>query len=223
MDANQQAQTMPFSSGGLSLLNSSQMNLPARICQATYKDSTNFLALFNPDRQVEFTADLSRCYTGTAPVLGTVGRAFGESTAITWLTIQLENLAEFANKYEKMPPATLKSLAPSIKFEWGYMKVTELMHFFQLFKCGRYGRFYGSFDSMVVTAGLREYARDRLDYIAKFEAEAKRKAEAEENARHDKEVAEFKDMLERRGITIEQWIAENCDQQSQELINLARQ
>ena len=198
------------------------MNLPARMCVATYKDSTNFLALFNPDRQVEFTADLARCYTGTAPVLGTVGRAFGESTAIMWLTIQLRDVAKFASKQGTVPDPILKSLAQSIKLKWGFFKVTEFMHFFQLLKCGNYGRFYGSFDGMVVTSALQEYARDRLDYIAKFEAEAKRKAEAEENARHDKEVAEFKDMLERRGITIEQWIAENCDQQSQELINLAR-
>lgn len=35
------------------------------------------------------------------------------------------------------------------------------MLFFHRFKAGRYGRFYGSVDPLVITTALREFLRDR--------------------------------------------------------------
>lgn len=55
------------------------------------------------------------------------------------------------------------------------------MLFFHRFKSGRYGRFYGSVDPLVITTSLREFIKERNEAIDKHEQEerqAKRAADA---------------------------------------------
>ena len=49
------------------------------------------------------------------------------------------------------------------------MKLPELMLFFQQFKAGKYGRFYGSVDPMVITTALQEFLRFRAERLAVIE------------------------------------------------------
>ena len=53
------------------------------------------------------------------------------------------------------------------------------MLFFWWFKSGKYGKFYGSVDPMVITSALREFIRDRNAIIAKRDSMELEKKENE--------------------------------------------
>ena len=189
-----------------------------------YPTGDEFLVTYNPDMQIEYTKpqNLERCYMGTAPVLGVVGRAYGEDVALSWLSIQINNLSEYAGSKDKMDKEKTYLCAAHLKNEFGYMKVTEFMVFFTQMKAGKYGRFYGAVDPIMIAEAMGKFALDRLDTIARYEADAKRKRQAEEDAAHQAEVDAFKAELKARGMTLQEWIAQNCpDLESFELIKIA--
>lgn len=136
-----------------------------------YGDRESLLVTFNPSKQVEYTADIERAYTGAAPSLATVAEAYGKGTARSWLMIQLDNLAEFSGSRQKMPIAKTEEVAFLIIAEYGYLRLTELMHFFRRFKLGAYGRFYGAIDPMIITDALREFMKERSVTLARLERE----------------------------------------------------
>lgn len=54
------------------------------------------------------------------------------------------------------------------------------MLFFHRFKTGRYGRFYGAVDPLVITTSLRDFIRERNDAYAIHEQEERKAREKEE-------------------------------------------
>lgn len=145
---------------------------------ATYKTGENLLCLFSPDKQTEYCKNEERCFTGHAPSIARVARTFGDSVAESWLSIQLFELAEFSKVRNGMDPADFIELARTIILGYGGFKLTEFMVFFQRFKQGLYGTFYGVFDPMVITRSLREFRADR-EKLLRFYEDKKRKEEKE--------------------------------------------
>lgn len=99
-----------------------------------------------------------------------VARTFGETVAETWLAIQLFDLATFTAV--KKPNDTFGDYLEIAKIVIaGYpdFKLTEFMVFFQRFKQGLYGAFYGTFDPMVVTRSLIQFKRDREALLKRYE------------------------------------------------------
>lgn len=175
-------------------------------CREKYKTSENFLKLFNPDMQYDYCADLKRCYMGKAPTLSVLNDAFGKNITETWLAIQLRNLSEFSGVKDKLDTAQIDMLAKTIIATFNYVKVTELMHFFLLFKSGKYGKFYGAVDGIVITEALQDFCRERNEKLYRFyEAEKKRKDEIE-RAHHDKKVAKFRAFLKLHDCTVTEWL-----------------
>lgn len=128
-----------------------------------YKSKENFLTLFAPDRQSKYvTKHLDKCFTGEAPSVKRLEATFGEDTAIVWLNIQLTDLAIYAGIKEKPSIEVLNRLSEVIIANYHYLKVTEFMVFFQRFKAGKYGSFYGTFDALVITKSLDEFLNFRL-------------------------------------------------------------
>lgn len=143
-----------------------------------YGDRTKFLTLFNPDLQMKVCKDTELCFFGDAPVLSELNMAYGEMTATMWLVPQLYNLSEYCGARDKLQGKPLEECASVIATEFYYLKVSELMLFFHRFKSGRYGRFYGSIDPLIITTSLREFCRERNNAIAEQERiERERKAE----------------------------------------------
>lgn len=145
---------------------------------ATYKTGENLLCLFSPDKQTEYCKNEERCFTGHAPSIARVARTFGDSVAESWLSIQLFELAEFSKVRNGMDPADFIELARTIILGYGGFKLTEFMVFFQRFKQGLYGTFYGVFDPMVITRSLREFRADR-EKLLRFYEDKKRQEEKE--------------------------------------------
>ena len=148
-----------------------------------YGDRARFLTLFNPDLQMKVCKDTELCLFGDAPVLSELNMAYGEMTATMWLVPQLYDLSEYCGAKEKLQGKPLEECASVIATDFYYLKVSELMLFFHRFKSGRYGRFYGSVDPLVITRALRDFIAERNNAIDIYEKEMKKK-ELEEYMKH---------------------------------------
>lgn len=175
-------------------------------CRERYKTSKNFLALFNPDMQYDYCADLQRVYMGKAPTLSVLNEAFGKNITETWLAIQIQNLSEFSGVKDKIDTTQIDMLAKVIIATFHFLKVTELMHFFLLFKSGKFGKFYGVVDGLVITEALQDFCRERNNKIFLFEQEERKRKEEIERERQDKAVAQFRALLAEYDINPHEWV-----------------
>ena len=92
----------------------------------------------------------------------------------------------------------MEDLAYLIVCGYHWLKVTEVMLFFWWFKSGRYGKFYGAVDPMVITTALREFVKDRNAIIAKRDGMEAEKKEAE---------------WRKRAVTYEQYKARHANEE----------
>ena len=152
-----------------------QEEIVRKNCLTKYGNRQKFLVIFNPDRQTDFCKDIDRCYFGTAPTLGILRTAYGENMPASWLVPQLTNLSEYCGCKEKLTASQLSECAKIIASMFYYLKVTELMLFFCYFKSGRYGRFYGNIDPLVITTSLRQFCNERGDIYFRHESDMQKK------------------------------------------------
>lgn len=176
------------------------------VCIERYKDKMTFLTAFNPDVQYLCADNLKRCFMGSAPTLAVVREAFGVATLESWLEIQLRDLSEFSGCKEKLTTEQLDAIARVIFTMFPFLKVTELAYFFLLFKSGKFGKFYGAVDGLKITESLQTFLQIRAAHVAAYMDEERNRQEAEEDARHEKEVERFYDELKWYGITVRQWL-----------------
>ena len=148
-----------------------------------YGDRTKFLTLFNPDLQMKVCKDTELCFFGDAPVLSELNMTYGEMTATMWLVPQLYNLSEYCGARDKLQGKPLEECASVIASDFYYLKVSELMLFFHRFKSGRYGRFYGSIDPLIITTSLREFVKERNNATYEHE-QILRERQAEEDRKN---------------------------------------
>lgn len=105
--------------------------------------------------------------------------AYGKNTSAVWLVPLLFDLSEFCGCKGKFTTEQMRDLAYIIVAGYSYLKVTEILLFFWWFKCGRYGKFYGSLDPLIITTSLHDFIRDRNVLIARKESEDEEHRQAE--------------------------------------------
>lgn len=149
---------------------------PVQMAIQAYRNEDNFLAVFNPSKQVAYTRDIARAFTGNAPSLSIVAKAFGKSARDSWLDVQLTELAVFSGCKDKLNDYQIQGLIDIIAEEYGYLKVTELMYFFRQFKAGVYGKFYGAVDPMVITCALKDFCDERKTILKRIYKAAKERS-----------------------------------------------
>lgn len=137
----------------------------------------------NPDVQPTFARNLQIAIMGDYPTLTDINLAYGKDFADLWLMPQITNLAAYTGA-KNLTLEQERDLASVIATEYHYFKITELLVFFHRFKTGRYGRFYGSVDPMVITCALREFRRERNELIDLYEQQMRKQAETEYNKAH---------------------------------------
>lgn len=148
------------------------------------------LGRFNPDRQAWCARNPMQCLTADVPTLHDVRRLYGADAVRSWLDIQLTDLAMFAGVKKGDAAPHIRSLVQVIADNYGYLKLSELLLFFQHFKSGRYGRFYGQFDPMVVTDGLGDFCGWRTEQQARlFREQERRRIQKRNAARQQQEDA----------------------------------
>lgn len=114
-----------------------------------------------------------------APTLGILNTAFGTETANAWLIPELVAVSEFCGCRDKLTDGQLEETARIITASYPWLKVSELLLFFGWLKQGKYGRFYGCLDPMVITTSLQDFICDRALYLEKV-AQQERDKQAEE-------------------------------------------
>ena len=142
----------------------------AVVLRREYGSVENFLSRMNPDLQSKAGCYPERAFFGTAPTLATINKVWGMNTAKMWLLPQLNSLAYFCGVREKMTDRVMEELADIISTEWPWLKTSELMLFFYRFKTGRFGRFYGAIDPMIITGAIRDFVKERAIEIDKRES-----------------------------------------------------
>lgn len=170
-DANSVPQTMPNVSPAL--------QQKTTLVLQRYGSRENFLTTFSPSLQLSVARHEDRAFFGEAPVLGLLRHAYGENTPIQWLMPQIWDLSEFTNSRGKLDGGQGEFLAGMIAEEYGFLKVTELLLFFYRFKCGRYGRFYGNVDPMVIMIAIRSFVEERNRIIDQHEKKEEEKRSME--------------------------------------------
>lgn len=119
------------------------------------------------------------CFFGEYPTLATLKCYYGKNAPLAWLVPQLTDLAVYCGSRDKLSKEQYKQCAFVIATEFYYLKVSELMLFFHRFKAGRYGRFYGSVDPLVITISLREFIKERAVAHERHDQEEREKEEEE--------------------------------------------
>lgn len=166
--------------------------------QKTKKERDAFLIKFNPDAQLELCRDANDCFFGDYSSLAVIRKDFGDNAPTAWLIPQLLNLSEYCGCKDKLNAMQLKECASIIAREFYFLKVSEIMLFFYRFKSGRYGRFYGSIDPLVITSSLREFLKERSYSIEEHERKIK--------------TAEM-DLMKKDAITYEEYLSRKKENQ----------
>ena len=120
---------------------------------------------------MEICGNSNDCFFGEYPTLAEIRKNYGDKTPSAWLVPQLYNLSEYCGVKDKLEGAPLEETAFVIATEYYYLKISEIMLFFHRFKTGRYGRFYGCVDPLVITTALRDFAQERINAIVAKESE----------------------------------------------------
>lgn len=152
----------------------------ATAIQSKFGNREQFLQRVNPQTQASFALKQKKAIMGEYPTLTDINISYGKTFAEQWLYPQITDLSIFTGA-KNLNKEQIRSLASVIAAEYRYLKVTELLLFFHRFKTGRYGRFYGTVDPMVITCALRDFMKERNVLIAQYEQElneeeAKKKA-----------------------------------------------
>ncbi|MBQ8805511.1 MAG: hypothetical protein IJZ68_03440 [Bacteroidaceae bacterium] len=174
----------------------SQKSSQAVSCIELFGKAEEFLCTFNPDMQYKYCKDVNRCYIGKAPSLKVISEAYGENITETWLEIQLRDLSEFAGCKDKLSIQQIEQIAKVIILEFSFLKATELMHFFILFKSGKFGKFYGAVDGLVITEALQEFRQLRRERLWELEQKRAREERARRDAEYAKNAMSFDEWKE---------------------------
>lgn len=114
-----------------------------------------FLGKYAPNFQAEYTRDRAQVFTSNNPApLSVIAKYIGRYGVEKWLEVQLQDLAKASGCRDKPTNTQLDNTARTMYEECYYLKPTEFMLFFQLYKAGHYGHFFGTFDTLAVTAAL---------------------------------------------------------------------
>lgn len=145
-----------------------------RLVIERYGDKASFMLKMNPSVQKFAGRHPDRAYFGEAPSLAILRKTYGEDFPGTWLLPQILDLVAFSNSKGTLSGEQAEFLADAIANEYYYLKASELQLFFYRFKCGAYGKFYGSVDPMMIMQGLRQFLKERDFAIGEHRKELER-------------------------------------------------
>ena len=133
---------------------------------STHSSLESLMKVMNPSVQQYCAEHVDRALFGTAPTLLTLRCAYHDEAATMWMLPQLYDLGEYCGVKDKLDKEQMTQLARIIVTEFAYLRVSEIMLFLHRFKAGRYGRFYGAIDPMIIVTALRfDFMRERADAI----------------------------------------------------------
>lgn len=160
------------------------------------------LEKFNPSLQYKCYSHPERCVSGSAPTLAEVNIDYGEQVAVDWLKIELNDYQNFVGVKEENKATfdVVCELSKMILGRYYYLKLSELMLFFQKLKYGDYGEMYGCVDAVRILRALRSFVFDRNIIIDKLE-QAERERKQEEDKKNAISYEEYIERMKQRKVS----------------------
>lgn len=110
-------------------------------------------------------ADLEKAYSEKSPVLSDLDRMYGDGSSALWVKTQLLTLDFASSTKESADIDTLTEFSQLFIGQYHHIKLTEFLLFVARFKLGRYGKFYGYFDTITVGEAFRKFLRERSEEV----------------------------------------------------------
>lgn len=138
------------------------------ICR-TKEESRVLLEAYSPSEQTVVASDPISCVMCDAPTLAKVKNEYGEQVVYDWLAIELDDYQNFVGVKEdnKATYDVIKELSRMIHNRYYYLKLTEMMLFFQRLKYGDYGEMFGCVDAVRILKAIKAFVDDRNILIDK--------------------------------------------------------
>lgn len=179
-----------------SLTFSPDLERKTQLIKDRFGDLNSCLNIFNPDNQATLAKRHNDSWiTADVPTLALLNQTYGKTASVQWLVVQIYNLSEFCGCKDKLSTAQIHELSRIIDTSYYHLKLTELMMFFFNFKMGKYGKFYGAVDPMVITCALREFMQERNQKIDEVESERRKKQDEEDR----KKAVTYEEYLKMKG------------------------
>ena len=158
------------------------------LCSAPVQgELKTFLTRYAPGTLPQFGLTAEECVAADSPALVDINAMFGNRNAgSTFLMCYINDINEYAGTDKKMDVQQRIECASTLYELLFHLKVTEVMLFFQRFKSGRYGKFFGAVDAMTLGTAAHVFLKERKNLIERIERQrADREREAD---RRDREI-----------------------------------
>jgi len=163
---------------------------------AAQQEWDDFRTTYSPDSPavMSLLTEPETCYTADMPCLVRIDALYGAGASASWLAQHITHTAAYCGKPLTDVQAVI--LASTIRMSFGHLKPSEIILFFAYFRAGRYGRFYGNFDPMMVTESMQRFLADRAAGIERIERQKR-----EETASRASKGISWEEYCRRQGIT----------------------
>lgn len=122
-------------------------------------------AVYSTSLQPLLLADIEKAYSEKSPTLSDLERMYGYGSSSLWVKTQLLTIDFASSTKEGADENALNEFSGLFVSQYHYIKLTEFILFVARFKLGRYGKFYGYFDTITVGEAFRKFLRERSDEL----------------------------------------------------------
>lgn len=163
-------------------------------------EARKLLEAYSPAQQATVYKNSTDSVMGDYPTLAKIRTEYGEQVAYDWVAIELNDFQNFTGVAEdrKAPYEVIKETSRMICNRFFFLKLTELMLFFQRLKYGDYGPMFGRVESSRILIALKAFVDDRNIIIDAEQANRQREKED-----RDKQCAMSREEYERQKAACE--------------------
>lgn len=122
-------------------------------------------AVYSTSLQPMLLSDIEKAYSEKSPTLSELERMYGYGSSALWVKTQLLTIDFATSTKEGADENALNEFSSLFVRQYHYTKLTEFILFIARFKLGRYGKFYGYFDTTAIGEAFRKFLRERSDEL----------------------------------------------------------
>lgn len=130
-----------------------------------YPTFSQAAAAFSSTLQPLLLNDLEKVYSEKSPVISDLDRMYSPGSSALWVKTQLLTIDFTSSVKEGADMSALEEFSKLFAAQYHYIKLTEFLSFVARFKLGRYGKFYGYFDTMIIGEAFRRFLKERSDEL----------------------------------------------------------
>lgn len=122
-----------------------------------------FSSAYSTSLQTIILSDMEKAYSEKSPTMSDLERMYGCDSSSLWVKTQLLTIDFASSTKESADIDALSEFSRLFVAQYHYIKLTEFLLFIARFKLGKYGKFYGYFDTITVGEAFRKFLRERSE------------------------------------------------------------